>query len=110
MTAFAIRGVIEGFYGNPWTHEQRLDHIRFIGRHGMNTFVYGPKDDPLVRRRWREPYDEAALARLGEDLVCRFAQTLAGPFDRLDPGGKSVRAEPLEREMHAGETSATIVG
>lgn len=21
---FAIRGVIEGFYGNPWTQEQRL--------------------------------------------------------------------------------------
>ncbi len=66
MTAFAIRGVIEGFYGNPWTHEQRLDCIRFIGRHGMNTFLYGPKDDPLVRRRWREPYDAPALARLGE--------------------------------------------
>jgi len=66
MSPFAIRGVIEGFYGNPWTQEQRLDHIQFIGRHGMNTFVYGPKDDPLVRRRWREPYDEAALARLGQ--------------------------------------------
>jgi hyaluronoglucosaminidase len=63
---FAIRGLIEGFYGNPWTHEQRLDMVRFIGAHGMNTFVYGPKDDPLVRRRWREPYDSAALARLGE--------------------------------------------
>ena len=37
MSGFAIRGVIEGFYGNPWTHEQRLDCIRFIGRHGMNT-------------------------------------------------------------------------
>ena len=32
MSPFAIRGVIEGFYGNPWTHEQRLDCIRFIGR------------------------------------------------------------------------------
>jgi len=63
---FAVRGVIEGFYGNPWTHAQRLEMIGFVGRHGMNTFVYGPKDDPLVRRRWREPYDGEALARLGE--------------------------------------------
>jgi hyaluronoglucosaminidase len=63
---FAITGVIEGFYGNPWTHEQRLDMIRFIGAHGMNTFVYGPKDDPLVRRRWRDAYDDAALERLRE--------------------------------------------
>ena len=25
---FAVRGVLEGFYGNPWTHEQRLEMIR----------------------------------------------------------------------------------
>ena len=46
---FAIRGVIEGFYGAPWSHEQRLDLIDFLGERGMNTFVYSPKDDPLVR-------------------------------------------------------------
>jgi hyaluronoglucosaminidase len=63
---FAIRGVIEGFYGNPWTHQQRLECVRFIGARGMNTFIYGPKDDPLVRRRWREPYPAEALARLTE--------------------------------------------
>lgn len=50
---FAVRGVIEGFYGRPWTHEQRLGLIEFIGARGMNTFVYAPKDDPLVRREWR---------------------------------------------------------
>jgi hyaluronoglucosaminidase len=63
---FALRGVIEGFYGNPWSHAERLDCIRFIARHGMNTFLYGPKDDPLVRRRWREPYDGEELVRLRE--------------------------------------------
>jgi hyaluronoglucosaminidase len=63
---FAVRGVIEGFYGNPWTHAQRLDLVRFIGQRGMNTFVYGPKDDLLVRRRWHEPYGAEALSRLDE--------------------------------------------
>ena len=66
QAAFAIRGVIEGFYGNPWIHAERLDCIRFIARHGMNTFLYGPKDDHLVRRRWREPYVGEELARLRE--------------------------------------------
>jgi hyaluronoglucosaminidase len=61
---FAIRGVIEGFYGRPWTHLQRLDLIGFLAARGMNMFVYAPKDDPLLRRRWREPYDGEALARL----------------------------------------------
>ena len=50
--AFAERGIVEGFYGRPWTHEQRLDMIRFIGERGMNRFVYAPKDDPLMRREW----------------------------------------------------------
>jgi hyaluronoglucosaminidase len=66
---FAVRGVIEGFYGNPWTHEQRLECVRFIGARGMNTFVYGPKDDPLVRRSWRVPYADDALRRISELVV-----------------------------------------
>jgi hyaluronoglucosaminidase len=64
--AFAIRGIVEGFYGTPWTHEQRLDMIEFVAARGMNTFVYSPKDDPLVRRHWRVPYTGVELARLAE--------------------------------------------
>ncbi len=66
---FAVRGVIEGFYGNPWTHEQRLELIRFIAARGMNTFVYAPKDDPLVRRDWRAPYDGRPSSRRLAELV-----------------------------------------
>ncbi|MBA4170501.1 MAG: beta-N-acetylglucosaminidase domain-containing protein [Chloroflexi bacterium] len=63
---FAVRGVIEGFYGPPWSHAQRLDLIAFIAARGMNTFVYAPKDDPLVRRDWRNPYSGRDLERLSE--------------------------------------------
>jgi len=52
---FANRGVIEGFYGPPWSHQDRLDMIRFMGRVGMNMYFYGPKDDPFHREKWREP-------------------------------------------------------
>ena len=82
---FAIRGVIEGFYGNPWTHAQRLECIRYIGARGMNTFVYGPKDDPLVRRRWREPYADEALARL-TDLVTAGADAGVEVVYAISPG------------------------
>ena len=63
---FAVRGVIEGFYGNPWTREQRLELVEFLAAHGMNTFVYAPKDDPLVRRAWRQAYMGDDLERLTE--------------------------------------------
>jgi hypothetical protein len=61
-----VRGVIEGFYGPPWSHEERLDLIRFCGREGLTTWVHAPKDDPFHRARWREPYPETELARFAE--------------------------------------------
>jgi hyaluronoglucosaminidase len=58
--------VVEGYYGRPWTHEARRDVVRFLGRQRLNTFVYGPKNDPWHRDRWREPYPAAEVAALGE--------------------------------------------
>lgn len=63
---FAVRGYIEGFYGRPWTHEQRLDMLRFAASHGANTWFYAPKDDPFHRKLWRELYPPEALTRLRE--------------------------------------------
>lgn len=61
------RGVVEGFYGPPWSHDVRLSLIDFYGRHKMNTYVYGPKDDPYHRSpNWRDPYPEAEAAKLKE--------------------------------------------
>ena len=59
-----LRGVIEGYYGRPWPADARREVIRFLGAHGMNAFVYGPKNDPYHRDRWREPYPDDALREL----------------------------------------------
>lgn len=61
-----LRGVIEGFYGNPWSHEDRMRQFEFYGRHRLNTYIYGPKDDPYHRARWRDSYPEAEAERLKE--------------------------------------------
>lgn len=53
------RGVIEGFYGNPWSDADRRSQFDFYGRNKMNVYVYGPKDDPYHRTRWREKYPAA---------------------------------------------------
>jgi hyaluronoglucosaminidase len=62
----AACGVIEGFYGKPFSHRERLDLLRFLGRHGYDCYVYAPKDDPLHRERWRDPYPNDELARFRE--------------------------------------------
>jgi hyaluronoglucosaminidase len=61
-----IRGVIEGFYGPPWTHAERLDLVAFCGVEGLDTWVHAPKDDPYHRKLWREPYPDAQLEQLAE--------------------------------------------
>ena len=62
----ACRGVIEGFYGNPWSHQDRLRQFEFYGKHKLNIYVYGPKDDPYHRAHWRDPYPETEAAKLRE--------------------------------------------
>jgi hyaluronoglucosaminidase len=61
-----IKGLIEGFYGPPWTHAERLDLIAFCGAEGFNMWVHAPKDDPYHRKLWREPYPEPQLEQLAE--------------------------------------------
>jgi hyaluronoglucosaminidase len=53
---FRHRGIVEGFYGRPWAHADRLWWIDQLARLGMNTYVVAPKDDPLQRQHWHEPY------------------------------------------------------
>ncbi|OQE88317.1 hypothetical protein PENNAL_c0017G04719 [Penicillium nalgiovense] len=62
----SIRGSIEGFYGVPWSHEARLDQFGFYGKHKMNTYVYTPKDDLLLRAKWRTLYSGDELTQLKE--------------------------------------------
>ena len=59
-----LTGVIEGFYGRAWTHKQRLEMLEWIAGAGMNSFVYGPKDDIKIRARWRETYNVAEATEL----------------------------------------------
>lgn len=63
--ACAQRGVIEGFYGNPWSDADRKSQFDFYGKNKLNIYVYGPKDDPYHRTKWRENYpdDKAAIIR-----------------------------------------------
>ncbi|MFF8377143.1 beta-N-acetylglucosaminidase domain-containing protein [Streptomyces sp. NPDC015661] len=55
----AERGITEGFYGRPWTLEQRLAQLDFLGRTKQNRYLYAPGDDPYRRAQWREPYPAA---------------------------------------------------
>lgn len=56
------RGVVEGYYGRPWGTEGRVSLMNFMGERNLNTFIYGPKDDPYHHAKWREAYPEKEAA------------------------------------------------
>jgi hyaluronoglucosaminidase len=80
-----LRGSIEGFYGAPWSHEDRLDQMRFYSHVKMNTYIYAPKDDPYHRDLWREPYPPDLLAELEELVMEATANHVRFTF-ALSPG------------------------
>lgn len=55
---FQRRGIVEGFFGPPWSTAHRAAIFEFGAKRGMNTYLYAPKDDPYHRERWREPYPD----------------------------------------------------
>jgi len=60
--ATPLRGVIEGFYGPPWSSADRLSQLDFFASTKQNVYVYSPKDDLYLRAQWRQPYPPDQLA------------------------------------------------
>ena len=52
----ASRGVIEGYYGIPYSAEVTKDLFRYMMRFKMNTYMYGAKSDPYHSQYWQDAY------------------------------------------------------
>ena len=77
-------GVIEGYFGKPWRHEDRKRVLTQLRDLGFSWFHHAPKADAFLRRRWREPHPSAAFAELADlsahcrSLGLRFGLGLRG--------------------------------
>lgn len=58
------RGFIEGYYGNPWSNEDRAELMKFGGEYKLNTYLFAPKDDIYHNKKWRELYPPKELAEI----------------------------------------------
>ncbi|HSP99561.1 MAG TPA: beta-N-acetylglucosaminidase domain-containing protein [Candidatus Dormibacteraeota bacterium] len=83
--SFTHRGVIEGYYGPPYSHADRLWLLERMAAWGMNRYVYAPKDDPLHRAQWRTAYSGAMLREFGELIERGAALGVAVGF-AVSPG------------------------
>ena len=67
-------GIIEGFFGKPYEWNERADMVRALAPTGYGFYLYAPKADARLRRRWREPYPDAELEALAAlAATCREA-------------------------------------
>ena len=77
------RGCVEGYYGYPWSVEGTLSWFDFAKRYKMNTFLYGPKNDPYHLGQWDEDYptevteEEAELGLRTQDEMRQYAEKAA---------------------------------
>lgn len=86
-------GIIEGFFGRPWRWSDRRTVVETLQPHGYGFYLYAPKADAFLRRRWREPHPDDALAEIAAFAsFCRNAGVRFGiglsPFE--------LHAEPEE--------------
>lgn len=79
------RGTVEGFYGTPWSHADRISQLRFYGEFKMNTYIYGPKDDPFHSASWREPYPDDQANQIKE-LTAEAARNKVDFVWAIHPG------------------------
>ena len=95
---FRLRGIVEGFYGAPWSASARRDVLSFVAPLGMNAYVYAPKDDPFHRQRWRDAYPAAEQAELAD--LAAHARGLGVRFGfAISPGLDITYESPVDREQ-----------
>ncbi len=107
MSGF-LSGVIEGFYGPPWTEAERGQLLGWMHAGGLNTYLYAPKDDLKHRALWRDCYNEdelAPLARLVRACAVqevRFVFAIGPGLDlRYDDAAEIAALEKRFDEMRA---------
>ncbi len=95
-------GIIEGFFGRPWTWDERRKVVEILVPHGYNFYHYAPKADSFLRRKWMEPHplEEAnqikSFARFCRELGVRFGVGLS-PYQVFNDFNSEVRSAFIGR-------------
>ncbi|XP_070541365.1 protein O-GlcNAcase-like isoform X2 [Ptychodera flava] len=96
-------GAVEGFYGRPWTTEQRIRLFQTMKKMGLKHYMYAPKDDCKHRSYWRDMYsvEEAEhltfLIESAKDNDVQFIYALSPGLDITFSSAKEVTS--LKRKL-----------
>ncbi len=93
-------GVIEGFYGRPWPWAWRERYAGWLAEQGYHAYVYAPKSDAFLRKRWRDPWPEDTLQALRAlSARCRQAGLTLG-----------IGLSPIDLDRRFGPEEQALLG
>ncbi|KGE03576.1 beta-N-acetylglucosaminidase domain-containing protein [Pseudohaliea rubra] len=109
-----LTGAIEGFYGRPWSAAERWQLVTDVGDLGLDAYLYAPKADAHLRRRWSLPWpaaETAALERLAGHA--RSSGVMLGlglsPFKLYEDYGPSARRKLQVRVRQLDDLGAALL-
>lgn len=74
------RGIVEGYYGYPYSISVKKDLMKFMMRNKMNTYLYGAKSDPYHSEKWQDAYPTTLTAEqekngwLSQDMISELSE------------------------------------
>ncbi len=86
MGLFTFAGVLEGFYGTPWTWAERRAVMERSLSAGLPWYAWAPKGDPLHRDDWRAPFSDAHLQGFADLLSLEGLHLCIGIAPGPNPG------------------------
>ena len=101
-----ILGIIEGFYGDPYSHVARLGIIDTIVEWGWNTYVWAAKLEPRHREQWDMPFTSEELQQFAE-LSAR--QATVNFVIGLTPGSGATNEQVVDKLRPAIDAGAAAV-
>ena len=109
-----LAGVVEGFYGRPWSQQLRLNYAELLLQLGLNSYIYAPKADPFLRKQWQNdwPTDEwrqlRGLARHYATAGLHFGVGLS-PFMLYQDYGAAAKRQLQHKIQRLNELEAPLL-
>ncbi|MFV0276924.1 MAG: beta-N-acetylglucosaminidase domain-containing protein [Parahaliea sp.] len=107
-------GVVEGFYGRTWADGARRAWAGWLRQLGLNAYLYCPKADPYLRRRWPEHWPEDQWQALRSLSAWYAGQGLhfgvgLSPFELYRHYGRTERIRLRDKALRLAELEAPLL-
>jgi hypothetical protein len=104
--SFRPFGVIEGFYGDPWSQPERIACIDALATMGANAYVWAPKSEPRHRDAWRDSFTSVEIANFAA-LIRRNAKVSVSVA--LTPGNDASVADVVAKLQPVVDAGCRII-